>query len=469
MKNREFINPILVGRTEGRAPLLYRLFGIDVSVLATGALLLAMGTVLVYAALHGTPRFESLWSKHLIAVVTGLGLGLIFVLLPATFVEELSPFLYAGSLVLLAMVLFLGRTIHGSRSWFIFGPIQFQPSELAKFAFILFFSFLAVRYRELDPLITWPRRLGLLAAGAIPMALILAQNDLSSAITFGFILLIYFWGLDLLAPGSMAALGIFGVISFVMLLSHIVAGLGTPEAGKIASKLIYFGFGPGATLAKWCGWSALFIVASAILYKFLKGIFLLSPSTTWPWAAFVSVVLIGASGSGWVGWKALKAYQRNRMVSFLFPKADPFGSGYNITQSKIAIGSGGFMGKGLLLGSQTSLGFLPERHTDFAFAALCEEGGLVGALMALALLGILFWRLSYFVELARAEWGRLVALGLLGLWLGEVSINIAYVLGMFPILGIGLPFISYGGSRLVMNCVEIGLLLSISRGFYVYR
>ncbi|MBI2070865.1 MAG: FtsW/RodA/SpoVE family cell cycle protein [Elusimicrobia bacterium] len=467
---REFISPILVGRTdEARAPLFYRLFGLDTMLLAAALLLVGLGTLVVYAALRGSPNFDLFWARHLAALTIGLSVGLIMIILPTALIAEACPVLYVASLALLSTVLLFGRVIHGSKSWFVMGPVQFQPSELAKFTTILYASYLAVRFRERDPLITIADRLKLVAACALPMILVLAQNDVSSALSFVFILAAYAWSLDLLAGGWIALLGLSGFGAFVFLLGHITAGLSIGELGQVSSFLMGLGFGPGATAGKWLIWALAMLAAAIAVFKLLQGLFVVSPRASWVWPFVVALALGASAGAGYSGWKTLKGYQKNRLISFLFPRADPLGSGYNITQSKIALGSGGFLGKGLLSGSQASLGFLPERHTDFAFASLGETMGFIGTTGALVLFGLLFWRLTRFTELAREEWGKLVALGLLSIWFGEVSINIAYVSGLFPILGIGLPFLSYGGSRLVVNALEMGLLLAVSRGFFVYR
>ncbi|MBI4062811.1 MAG: FtsW/RodA/SpoVE family cell cycle protein [Elusimicrobia bacterium] len=452
-----------------RSPWAPGFFGLDISLLVCCFLLFSLGTIVIYTALHGSIYFESLWLRHMAALTFAAILGLLVLFFPTALLAETSGALYAVSLVLLVLVLFFGKVIHGSKSWFDIGPAQFQPSEFAKLATILYLSRLQVRIKERDPWVSLPNRLKIFGAAAAPLLLVLAQNDLSSAIGFGFILFSYAWVMDLIDSRTLSGILALGLLTFVFLLAQIVAGLVLPDLTRVSAYLSRAGFGPGASTAKGLLWVSGFALSGAAVYRFLKGFYVLGPRATWLWALGLAVMLSAAWALSYGGYRTLKGYQKNRMVSFLFPDADPFGSGYNVTQSKIAIGSGGLVGQGILLGSQTSLGFLPERHTDFAFAALGETMGYVGCLGALALFSLLFWRLSRFAELARENWERLVAVGLFGLWFGEVTVNIAYVLGMFPILGIGLPFLSYGGSRLVVNGIEMGLLLSISRGFYVYR
>jgi rod shape determining protein RodA len=160
-------------------------------------------------------------------------------------------------------------------------------------------------------------------------------------------------------------------------------------------------------------------------------------------------------------WRMLAGYQRNRIMTFLDPQRDPLGAGYHVTQSKIAIGSGGIFGKGFLRGTQSQLQFLPEHHTDFAFSVLAEEWGFVGCL---ALLGLFFLLLMYGIQVAyRAgdSVGRLLALGVVAFFFWPIIINIGMTLGLVPVVGVALPFISYGGSALITSMMAVGLLVNV--------
>ncbi|MEK6542904.1 MAG: FtsW/RodA/SpoVE family cell cycle protein, partial [Elusimicrobiota bacterium] len=334
---------------------------------------------------------------------------------------------------------------------------------------ILFVSDLACDYWRRGTVMMFKVRVKILGALCLPMALILVQNDLSSAISFIFITMAYVWAMGLLGSGAFIWLFTYGLLLFTFLLGHIVAGLNIADAGELAGWFKRMGFGPGFTLPMALAWFGILTVICSFIYQMLKGLFILPKSTNWFWAVLLSLTVWSVMLFSWGATKGLKTYQKNRLVSFLIPKADPLGSGYNIAQSKIAIGSGGLLGRGYKQGSQTALGFLPERHTDFAFSALSEEMGFIGGATALGLLGMLFWRLSLFAKSARDDFGKLVGVGFLGLWAGEVSINLACAMGLFPVMGIGMPFLSYGGSRTVMTFIEVGILLSISRSFYVYK
>ncbi len=167
-------------------------------------------------------------------------------------------------------------------------------------------------------------------------------------------------------------------------------------------------------------------------------------------------------------WRYLKPYQKQRVLTFLNPEGDPLGSGYHVIQSKIAVGSGGVWGKGFMAGTQTQLNFIPEHHTDFAFSVLAEEWGFVGGVVVVALFALIFfWGLNVSYH-AKERFGRLAALGVLTLFFWQMLVNIGMVTGMLPVVGIPLPFISYGGSSAVVNLIALGLLMNISMRRFVF-
>jgi rod shape determining protein RodA len=181
-------------------------------------------------------------------------------------------------------------------------------------------------------------------------------------------------------------------------------------------------------------------------------------------SALLTLVLAGAASIppiAYFGWQFLKPYQRQRILTFLDPNLDPLGSGYHIIQSKIAVGSGGLFGKGLMNGTQGLLKFLPEQHTDFIFSVLAEEWGFVGAVIVIGLFFVLIVRGLAVAREAKDFFGGAVAMGIATLFLWQFFINIGMATGIFPVVGIPLPFLSYGGSSLVASLCSIGLLLNI--------
>jgi len=168
-----------------------------------------------------------------------------------------------------------------------------------------------------------------------------------------------------------------------------------------------------------------------------------------------------------VSWLVLKPYQKERILTFLDPERDPLGKGYQVTQSKIAIGSGGLLGKGVFHGSQNQLGFLPTRHTDFIFSVVGEELGFVGVVATLGLLGFIIFRSIYNAATARDNLGLFIVMGVCGIYFFHLIVNVGMVIGFMPTTGIPLPFLSYGGSSVLTAFIALGLVMSVRRCRYV--
>jgi rod shape determining protein RodA len=185
------------------------------------------------------------------------------------------------------------------------------------------------------------------------------------------------------------------------------------------------------------------------------------------WSSLLTIGLAGAAVIPLL-WRFLKEYQKKRIITFFNPDLDPLGAGYHLIQSKIAVGSGGIVGKGFMKGTQCKLGFLPEQQTDFIFSALGEEWGLVGSLLLVGLyLALILWGLRIAVE-AKDRFGAILAFGVVSMFFWHVLINIGMVLGMMPVVGIPLPFLSYGGSFLISTLIGIGLLLNVSMRRFLF-
>jgi rod shape determining protein RodA len=185
------------------------------------------------------------------------------------------------------------------------------------------------------------------------------------------------------------------------------------------------------------------------------------------WSSLLILALAGASLLPLL-WGFLKEYQKRRIITFFNPELDPLGAGYHLIQSKIAVGSGGIMGKGFMKGSQSKLGFLPEQQTDFIFSALGEEWGLIGSLILIGLyFALILWGLRIAVQ-SKDRFGAILAFGVVAMLFWHIFINIGMVLGMMPVVGIPLPLLSYGGSFLLSTLIGIGLLLNVSMRRYLF-
>lgn len=395
-----------LGETRLSTPHNWYLLGLALA-LATG------GLALLYSASQTTAVNDAAyWQLQLIWLFVALIAYAVIGFVPVRLVEKASWPLYGLSLLLLVVVLGF-PAIGGAHSWIRLGPVGLQPSEFAKITGILvvarWVASLDNPPRELMDLVTPAFLLGL------PAGLTLLQPDLGTSMVFVLLLAgLCFWA------------GAPPVLVF-LLLSPIVS--------------IFLTF----SLSLW----SLYIVLVGTL------LFLLNPHWgTWLYVGATNLLM------GIVSlplWNSLAGYQKQRLLIFLQPESDPRGAGWNVIQSKVAIGSGGWTGKGFLEGTQKRLAFLPERHTDFIFSVLGEELGFLGVLAALTLFVLLLVEGVRIAERNPEAFGSTVAFGLVVLIASHVTINTAMTVGLMPITGLPLPFLSKGGSFLVMCFVAVGL------------
>jgi len=352
------------------------LAGIPWQVILPLTLLVAFGSAVLYSAAGGS--MQPFASSHLLRYGVFLCMALVISYFPREWVALAAYPIYGILLLLLMLVEALGAIGGGSQRWLELGPIRLQPSELMKPAIVLA---VASFYHSLPAGVvgSWRSILPPAAMIAFPMALVLMQPDLGTAlaIAFGGAVMMFLAGLPArwFIGGGLAAL--------------------------IAAPIAYF-FG-------------------------------------------------------------LHEYQQRRVTTFLDPESDPLGAGYHITQSKIAIGSGGIWGKGFGEGSQSHLNYLPEPHTDFVFATMAEEWGLLGGLAVLLIFGIV---LRWGLDVSRAatdRFSRLLAGGMTVTIFFYVAVNLMMVMGLAPVVGIPLPFMSHGGSSMMTNMICIGTLMMINR------
>ena len=392
-------------------------------VIAVVALALYGLATLYSAGQTDIPTFvETIWHRQLL----WLGLGLIIVVLTfrtsPRLVEWATPFVYGIALFLLVLTLLVGSgagTAAGSKSWLAIGGHRFgQPAELAKLAVILMLARQLAAMRE-PPSTLRDLIVPALIAG-IPCLLVLKQPDLGSAIVFVAILFfMLFWA------GTKPSL--------LLLASSPVIGL-----------VLAF-----STVA-WGVWIA---TLTALLL--------------W-WRPYVweSIVIMAANVMGGVlaipFWNRLAPYQQNRLLAFLNPDVDPRSAGWHVIQSKVAVGSGGLLGKGFTEGTQKRLAFLPAQHTDFIFSIVGEELGFVGVLVALTLFGWLLFGLLRVARKATDPFSSLCVFGIAGLFFTHIVENVGMTINLMPITGIPLPFFSYGGSFLLACSIGVGIALRVA-------
>ena len=394
---------------------IYRHFDLQVGV--TSLLLAGVGVISIYRATFDAHAM-GIFNRQLLWLLGGTILLVIMALLPLRLLQSLSWAAYFFSIFLLVSVLVLGKTVSGSTSWFNLGAFRIQPSEFAKITTVLA---LASYLSRVDISLRTPRHL-LTASGivVIPVALILLQPDFGTTVIYaGMFFAVLFWG---------------GASRFTLL--AVVA----PIASAVAALF-------GTTF---------FLIAVAVIGVL---IYITKEHRLVAAAVFSVMVLFGISVQ--VIYDGLKPYQQKRIETFLNPNADPLGAGYNSLQSKVAIGSGGFLGKGYLRGSQTQLNFIPEQWTDFIFCVPGEEFGFLGAGAVLILFAVLLVRGVTLASIVKSRYASFVAVGLTAIIATHVFLNIGMALGLLPVIGVPLPFLSYGGSALISSTMMIGILMNL--------
>jgi rod shape determining protein RodA len=392
----------------------------DPPLFLTVLLLTLFGVAMVYSAGQldqPDPTVTGAWFKQLAFLGVSVVLFFVVMRVPVRWLEWLALPLYIVSLLVLLATLVIGTgagTAASTKSWIRVGPIGVQPSQFANVATVLMLARTMGAWRE-RPETIW-RLWKPIAISAVPMLIVLAQPDLGTAMVFGGVLLAaLFW--------AGTPLGLM-----FMLLSPMI-GLALGYVGT----------------------------ATYSVYMILLCVFLyLYRATLSEWALILSLnVVTGAIA--WPLWNSLKPYQQNRFISFVDPSRDPRGTGYHVIQSKISIGSGGVLGQGYLQGPQKRLKFLPEQHTDFIYSVIGEELGLWGAGLVLAGYLVILWRLARLAERTPDPFAGIVVFGILGAWLTHILVNVGMTLGVMPITGIPLPFLSYGGSFLLATYIALAV------------
>jgi len=388
-------------------------------------LLTGYGVAMVYSAgVLDVPStiVAGLWRQQLLWFVLAMLATPLLLRVPVIWLEWAAQPIYGFCVILLFLTLFIGTgagTAESVSGWIAIGPVRAQPAEVAKIGVILMLARVLGSWRE-APKTIWMLWKPILVV-LVPMALVMLQPDLGTALVFASILLaMLFWA------GTPLAMLFF---------------LASPVIGLFLSISVWL----------WGVYFVLLVLLLAYVYR--------------PYMAEGAAILIANVVAGTVAlplWNSLETYQKNRFLVFLDPSIDPRGAGYNLIQSRVAIGSGGMFGKGYLDGTQKRLAFLPEQHTDFIFAVVGEEFGFVGVALVLVAFAFIFWRLVRIAESASDPFASLVPFGLFGSWFAHVLVNTGMTVGVMPITGIPLPFLSYGGSFLLVNLLAMAMVERIA-------
>ena len=405
---------------------LFERWSVDPGLVLAVLVLTVFGIAMIYSAgVIYIPNAvtQGAWMRQTLWFALALVAFTVLARVPLRWVEWVAIPSYVVSLILLAATLVIGTgagTAVGVKSWIRIGPLGFQPSEIAKLATILVLARLLSQRDE--PLGSLRDILAPASLVAAPLMLVMLQPDLGTAMAFvGILFAMLFWA------GTPVAL--------LLLVASPVPGLILSYDTKL--------------------WSWYILAVVGFLYFYRYRLFL-----------FESVTVVLANfAAGTVArplWNSLKEYQQNRILVFLDPEVDPRGAGYQIIQSKVAIGSGGLLGKGFTLGTQKRFDFLPEQHTDFIFSVVGEELGFLGTSLAVIAFGYLLVRLVRMAQHSPDPFAGLVLLGILGAWLVHIFVNIGMTVGLVPITGIPLPFVSYGGTFLLMSWVAVAIAVRVA-------
>ncbi|NNM05520.1 MAG: rod shape-determining protein RodA [Gemmatimonadetes bacterium] len=371
-----------------------------------------------------SPVTEDIWQRQLSWLVLGVVAFTAVGLVPTRWFEWAALPAYVGGILLLMVTLVIGTgagTAAGVKSWISIAGFRFQPAEVAKIATILAVARLLSTRREGFQYLR--ELLGPVALVGLPLCLVVLQPDLGTALAFiGILFTMLYWG------GTPIPLLIL---------------LASPGLSLILSYDLIV-------------WSGYFILLTLSLFFYRYRLYLVES---------VAVVLANLA-AGTVAlplWRSLADYQKNRLLVFLDPTVDPRGAGWQIIQSKVAIGSGGLTGKGFTAGPQKRLDFLPEQHTDFIFSVVGEELGFLGTSALILVFAFILIRLVQLAARAADPFAGLVIFGIFGAWITHVFVNIGMTVGLVPITGIPLPFVSYGGSFLLMSWVALAVAVRVSK------
>ncbi|MBQ2559096.1 MAG: rod shape-determining protein RodA [Fibrobacter sp.] len=386
--------------------------------------LMTLGVFLVYSATVSEEIvfYDTHWFRQIIYFLVGIAIAVGLVFVKIDWLKRAAVPSYVIALVLLLFVLFFAGDVKGAGRWIDLKVIKLQPSEFAKIAYLVTISYWLSKHPvSLHQLKTFAVPLGLFI---VPFALVLKQPDLSTALVF----------------------------TAVTLVGFFFAGLTFTDMFLILSPVLSVLFSHSQSMVFQVLWGVLIClvvlsVARRHLPKKLAGVII------------ATNILAGYASS--MVWNMLEPHQQKRVNTFLDPMSDPLGDGYQVLQSLTAIGSGGIGGKGFGNGSQTNLSFLPEEHTDFIFSVLGEQFGFVGCVMVLVLFALFLWRASSICKTNDDPFVTLLTMGASTIFLFHITVNIAMTIGLMPVTGLPLPFLSYGGSFALVCMFLVGLLMCL--------
>lgn len=438
------INPVILEKKKN----------IDWFIIGAVYLLVFISFLALNSAISMLDYKERIIRTQIIALLIGSFLMLVMWIFDYDILDEYSSYIYLFGLILLVGVLFFGVVDKGSRSWFRLHFFSVQPSEIARIGLIVFISSYLARHPFALKDVVGILKISFLI---LPFFLLMIkQPDFSGILTsvFPIIILFVVGGIEL---SYLYIFGLYIIVSVSVPFLVVFIKLNEEVLNNDFIELIY-------SFTYW-GWNMVLLILLTLFLIFLVWYFLKRFNPLIRFSSFLFIYLVCVSGylTGVFIKDQIKEYQYKRIESFIYPEKDPRGSGYNIIQARVALGSGGIKGKGIYKGSQTRLGFIPERHTDFIISVVGEEMGFLGVSFIMLLYLIIINRIKFIALNSRNIFGYYLAVGFGGLFMGYFFVNIGMILGFFPVAGVPLPFVSYGGSNLVASFIVIGILQSIFR------
>lgn len=444
--------------------------------------LVFIGWINIYAAVYVEEHssifdLTQRYGKQMIWIGAALVIAITLLAIDARFYQVFANYFYAILLLVLVFVVFFGVEVNSSKSWIQLGGFRIQPAEFAKFATALALAKYMSNYGfKLNSFKAYAKAVLIVFA---PVALILLQNDAGSAIVFTSLVFVFYregmphWVMVLLVF-------LIGLFIFELMFDRIVILVGIiiitillfAIIGKRLKDTLRFSFGFFGLVALLYGASQFLDIEMSPYYIVLVPVAISIPvaliyayAQKAKYVVFLVLFLIGSSGFSfsvdYIFNNVLDTHHRDRINDLLGIASDPLGWGYNVNQSKIAIGSGGFAGKGFLQGTQTKFNFVPEQSTDFIFCTVGEEWGFVGTFVVVSLFVALLLRLIVIAERQREAFSRIYGYGVISILFFHISINIAMTIGLFPVIGIPLPFFSYGGSSLWSFTILLFIFLKL--------
>ena len=460
------------------------MYNMDWSIVLIYLMLVSFGWLNIYSTTSDNNtiddifNFSKTYGMQLVWIASSFILALFILVINSRFYSVFSMFIYAAIILLLVLVLFLGKEINGSKSWFVVGPMRLQPAELAKLATSLALAKVMSTYGfRLKSFEGWLTVIGIIM---LPVALILLQRDWGSAAVF-FIFILMFYREGLSAWIVAAAFFLIGLFIVSLILEPVVVflsllGLSLILFALINRRFLHALIAAAIAAIVFLGLNYLKdiitlshlqenIIVGSILGAALVGVIVYAMRTKIRNIYFILLFFVGSLGVSlsvdYVYDNLLKQHHRDRIEVMLGIKVDNKNVGYNVHQAKVAIGSGGFLGKGYLQGTQTRLNFVPEQNTDFIFSSVGEEWGFVGSFFLIALYVTLLIRIVMIAERQKHSFARIYGYCVASILFFHIFINIGMNIGLAPVIGIPLPFLSYGGSSLWSFTILLFILVKL--------